>query len=125
MFVRDQLRRLPTVCRYIGSHDANTSITTYYAIPYAYASRFELAKPIETEPGISANQLVDASTHGPSCINFNLPPVRTWTGKSLLRFADTVAPTARQVLRLKHSATWPADPLPIHISHTIKDSRSF
>ena len=62
--------------RYTGHHDANTSITTYYAIPYAHASRFQAPQPITTKTNnLSPNlTVINATTHGPACINFNLPP---------------------------------------------------
>lgn len=85
--------------RYIGSHDENTSVTTYYAIPYAYASRFELAQPIETKPGISANDEVNASAHGPSCINFDLPPPYN-KGFSFLLGMKPIQPQSEACLNL-------------------------
>jgi para-nitrobenzyl esterase len=58
--------------RYTG--DDNGNITTYYAIPYATAQRFQVPQPIENERGLSSDKHVDASSHGPGCVNFNLPP---------------------------------------------------
>lgn len=61
--------------RYVGSHDEDSSVTTYYAVPYAYIERrFETPKPIDQSQGISPDDHVNASSHGPACINFNLPP---------------------------------------------------
>ena len=52
----------------------NASVTVYYSVPYAYASRFEAPKAIETKEDMSASQTVNATTHGPVCVNFGLPP---------------------------------------------------
>lgn len=60
--------------RYNGFNDAESCITTYYAIPYAYASRFKPSRSIDDKPGISSGDVINASTHGAACINFNLPP---------------------------------------------------
>lgn len=66
--------RLLNVLRYRGSRDVNSSTTAYFSIPYAFASRFDKAKPIEDKPGLLKDVVIDASKHGPACTNFNLPP---------------------------------------------------
>lgn len=81
--------------RYEGHHDYNTSTTVYYSIPYAHAARFEAPRPIETKGGLTPHALVNASTHGPACINFNLPPPYD-TGFRTLLDAAPVAPVAPQ-----------------------------
>jgi carboxylesterase type B len=88
-----------TSLRYIGSHDPDTSITTYYAVPYAYASRFEPSKPIETKPGISPDEVINASTHGPACINFNLPPPYN-KGYAFLLGTEPIEPQSEDCLNL-------------------------
>ena len=66
---------LADFARYTGVHDIKSSVTTYYAVPYAYyAKRFDPPEPIEKKPGISPNDIVNTSSHGAACINFNLPP---------------------------------------------------
>ncbi|KAK5164925.1 uncharacterized protein LTR77_009590 [Saxophila tyrrhenica] len=65
--------QLPTG-RYHGRHDPSSSTTTYFSIPYAFATRFEKSKPIEEKPDVSRSAVVDASKHGPACPIFNLPP---------------------------------------------------
>ncbi|KAK3709092.1 hypothetical protein LTR37_011071 [Vermiconidia calcicola] len=85
--------------RYLGDHDANTSTTTYYAIPYAYASRSDVAKPIHTKPGISSDRSIDASQHGPSCINFDLPPPFD-AGFSFLLGGEPIKPQSENCLNL-------------------------
>jgi carboxylesterase type B len=88
-----------TGLRYIGSHDAKTSTTTYYAIPYAYSSRFEPSKAIDTKPGISPDDVMNASTHGPACINFNLPPPYD-KGFSFLLGTEPIEPQSEDCLNL-------------------------
>lgn len=60
--------------RYIGLHDEDAAVTTYYSIPYARAARFELPTPIDEVDGLTASRTVNASQHGAACINFQLPP---------------------------------------------------
>ena len=60
--------------RYKGLHDSNTSVTVYYNIPYAYASRFQAPTSIDNESRTSLEREQDATSHGPACPNFNLPP---------------------------------------------------
>ena len=88
-----------TIPRYIGAHDANSSITTYYAIPYAFSSRFEISQPIKNKPRICSDDVVDASTHGPSCINFDLPPPYD-KGFSILLGSKPIEPQSEDCLNL-------------------------
>jgi len=63
--------QLPTG-RYIGLYDRQADARVYYNIPYGTARRFEAPQPLDDSG--SSNALVNASTHGPACINFNIPP---------------------------------------------------
>ena len=98
----DDTISLPTG-QYTGYHDDKTSTTTYYAIPYAYASRFEPSKLIDTKPGISPDVKVNTSTHGPACINFNIPPPYDKGYSILLRYRilqPWVTPSLRLLLTI-------------------------
>lgn len=55
--------------RFEGLHDANTSTTVYYGIKYATAPRFGAPHAIG-----NGNATHDARTHGPACVNFQIPP---------------------------------------------------
>lgn len=65
---------LTSTSRYFGHHDEEAGVTAYYAIPYARAARFELPAPIDEVDGLDPDVIVNATQHGPACINFNLPP---------------------------------------------------
>lgn len=88
-----------TVERYIGAHDASTSTTTYFSIPFAYSSRFEPSKLIDTKEDLTADALVNATTHGPACINFNLPPPYD-KGFGLLLGTDPIKPSSEDCLAM-------------------------
>lgn len=62
------------VIRYHGLHDPETSVTVYYAVPYAQAKRFEAPRPIDTVDGLDPDKEVNATAHGAACPNFKLSP---------------------------------------------------
>lgn len=84
---------------YEGHHDYNTSTTVYYSIPYAHAARFEAPRSIETKDGLMPHALVNASTHGPACINFNLPPPYDTSFRTVLG-SEPLAPQQEDCLNL-------------------------
>lgn len=88
-----------TLDRYIGAHDANTSVTTYYSIPFAYSSRFEPSQLIDTKRDLTPDALVNATTHGPACVNFDLPPPYD-IGNDLLLGTDPREPQAEDCLTM-------------------------
>lgn len=74
-------------------------MTTYYAIPYAHASRFQAPKPICTKAGLSPSREVNATAHGPACPNFNLPPPYD-KGFELLLGPEPLQPQSEDCLTL-------------------------
>ena len=80
-------------------HDANASTTVYYGIPYAHAARFKPAVPIGSESRLCSVDIVDASAHGPACIQFNLPPPYD-KGFALLTGTTPVQPQAEDCLTM-------------------------
>lgn len=94
----DDTVQLPTG-RYSGYHDDETGTTTYFAVPYAYASRFEPSKLIDTKPGTSSSVQVNASTHGPACVNFDIPPPYN-KGYSILLGGEPIEPQSEDCLNL-------------------------
>lgn len=102
--------------RYIGAHDADTSTTTvsiltivsplamlidvqYYGIPFAYADRFEPARSVDTQSNLTPDAVVNASVHGPACINFGLPPPYD-KGFSILLGATPIHPQSEDCLTI-------------------------
>ena len=69
-----------------------------YSIPYAHAARFELPEPI-AKSDVSATNIVNASTHGPACINFNIPPPYD-KGFSFLLGKEPIEPQSEDCLNM-------------------------
>ena len=70
-------------------------MTIYYGIPYGHATRFEPPSPVT----LNDTSEVNATSHGPACINFNLPPPYDKTFEALLG-ATTPEPQVEDCLSL-------------------------
>lgn len=102
--------------RYIGRHDPEASVTTYFSIPYARADRFELARPIDEVEGLSPDAVVNATKHGPACVNFDLPPPYD-IGFGTLLGEEPISPQSEDCLTMDiHIPDGDLEGLPVYCS---------
>ena len=90
--------QLPTG-RYIGLHDRPSGSRVYYNIHYGKARRFEAPQSLSGDG--ASNTLVNASSHGPACVNFHLPaPFDTDEGLLLILGDTPIEPQTEDCLSL-------------------------
>lgn len=97
--LRSLFTMLMKMVSYFSHHDEEAAVVTCYSIPYARAARFELPTPIDEAEDLDPDNVVNASVHGPACINFNLPPPYDEGFNSLLG-SEPIEPQSKDCLTM-------------------------